>query len=104
MVPYNDIQALIETYKGKYFRFWRYKKPGVSYSYFGEEEVSGPYIDEHCDTGRLVNAYELPDGDLLLCFEDDTSSGVYQDFVKLSEIDLAYSDYDQEDEDGSIDA
>lgn len=98
MVPEYDMQALIEEYKGKIFRYWKYKHPGASYDY-GDGEEPGPYECETCDYGRLVSAVTLPGYDMLLCFEDRLSGGkVYRTFVKLSEIDLAYSENDQEDE------
>lgn len=94
-----DMQAFIEDHKGKIFRYWKYKHPGVSYDY-GDGEEPGPYEDEHCSFGRLISAVTLPGYDLLLCFEDDLSGGkCYRTYVKLSEVDISYSDNDQEDED-----
>ena len=98
MVPANDIYAFIEEYSGKILRYWKYKKPGIVYDY-GDGEEPGPYECETCSYGRLVRAYELPDGDLLLCFEDKgINDGVYQEFFKLSEVNIAYTDYDQEED------
>lgn len=99
MFPENDMHTLIEEYKGKVLRYWKYKRPGVSYDY-GEGEEPGPYENARCEFGRLISAVTLPGYDMLLCFEEDLSSGkLYRTFVKLSEIDMAYSDSDQEDDD-----
>ena len=98
MVPEYDMQALIEEYKGKVFRYWKYKHPGLKYD-FGDGENPGPYVDERCERGRLISAVTLPGYDMLLCFEEELSPGkMYRDFVKLSEVDIAYSDTDQEEE------
>ena len=98
MVFPNDFYAFIEEYTGKILRYWTYKKPGVSYNY-GDREEPGPYESETCLYGRLSKAYALPDGDFLLCFEDKGIGGTaYQEFYKLSEVCIAFTEYDQEDE------
>lgn len=90
------MDRFLEEYKGKVLRFWRYKRPGVKYDYCGEE-ASGPYIDKTCDYGVLQDMYTLPDNDVMVCIENDLSNGdKYREFYKLSEIDLSYSDSDQD--------
>lgn len=89
------MERFLEEYKGKIFRFWRYRRPGVKYEDYGEE-ADGPYITQRCDFGALQDVFTLPDNDMMVCLENDLGDGnKYREFYKLSEIDLVYSETDQ---------
>lgn len=99
MNPEYDMQAFIEEHKDEVFRYWRYKRPGLKYD-SDDDESPGPYVSERCERGRLVSDVTLPGYDMLLCFEEDLGHGeMYRTYIRLSEVDIAYSDTDQEDED-----
>ena len=91
----KTIFDMVRDYKGKIIRYWEYKKPGVEYKY-DYEDYNGPFISAHCDYAQILDAYALPDGDVMLVLGDNDDS--YREFLKLSEIEIAFSPKDQEDE------
>ena len=81
---------------GRVFRYWKYKRPNIPYY----DNENSPYECEECDYGELVDVIVLPNNDVMLAFKTEMSDGkAYINYVKLSEIDMAYSDRDQEDDD-----
>lgn len=84
----------LKKYEGQTFRYWIYKKPGLSYGAFGDADNNSPLVNECADYGRIVEAYVMPDGDVMLGFINDSG---YVEYQKLSDIDLAWSRRDQED-------
>lgn len=85
------------------YRYWVYKRM------FTPEEMEAKYTDQscfeddHCSFGRIVDAVELPDGDVLIGFDSpDRDGSKYEgsiDYYKLSEILLSYCPTDKEDYD-----
>lgn len=95
----TDFETWLHDYGDRIYRYWVYKRM------FTPEEQAGKYIDQSCfedDTaqyGYIKEAIELPDGDILLGFQWPDMDHSYIDYHKLSEIALACSELDMEDED-----
>lgn len=85
------------------YRYWVFKRM------FTPDEQDGKYVDQSCfesDTcylGYIVEAVELPDGDVLLGFEPSDLIGTQFEgaihYYKLSEIRLEYCPADEVDQD-----
>ena len=85
----TKLEDFVRKYSGKTFRVWYRKRPGINYSASSEE----------CEFSTLVGAYEIGSNDWLLALENLLSDGKkYVEFCRLSEIDLNFSDGDQDDE------
>lgn len=77
------------------FRVFRYKH---SYTPYEQRECfadQSPYVSSTADFVLIENAFELPDGDLLL--EVSPFDG-YHEYLKLSEITLERSETDNEED------
>ena len=93
----QSFEEFIAENRGKVFRYWEYKKPGISYD-FGYGEQKGPYVNEECYYAYIVSCVQLPDGDILLGFDEDPKAeNRYIEYRKLSEIELAFASRDQDD-------
>lgn len=95
----TDFETWLSDNQDRVFRYWVYKRM------FTPEEQASQYIDQsiyedpECEHGRIAEAVELPDGDILLGFcgvdmPEDSSAFGYIDYHKLSEISLAYAPRD----------
>ena len=78
------------------FRMWVFKKMFTPYEQeekFSDESV---YEDDTCKFVMIKEMIELPDGDLLIGFQDADSDNLYLEYYKLSEIRLDYCQSDKE--------
>ena len=78
------------------FRMWVFKKMFTPYEQdekFSDESV---YEDDVCKFVMIKELIELPDGDLLIGFQDADSDNLYLEYYKLSEIRLDYCQSDKE--------
>ena len=81
------------------FRMWVFKKMFTPYEQdekFLDESV---YVDDTCKFVIIKEMIELPDGDLLIGFQDADdadSDNLYLKYYKLSEIRLDYCQSDKE--------
>ena len=78
------------------FRMWVFKKMFTPYEQdekFSDESV---YVDDTCKFVMIKELIELPDGDLLIGFQDADSDNLYLEYYKLSEIRLDYRPEDKE--------
>ena len=78
------------------FRMWVFKKMFTPYEQdekFLDESV---YVDDTCKFVMIKELIELPDGDLLIGFQDADSDNLYLEYYKLSEIRLDYCQSDKE--------
>lgn len=89
----KTIFDVVNEYKGKTIRYWQYKKPGLKY-YSDSEEPDSPFVTEMCAYSEIMDAYTLPDGDVLLVLSDN--DGAYREFYKLSELEIAFTEKDNE--------
>lgn len=82
------------------FRLWEYKRMFTPYEQdqkFSDESV---YVNDECDYVRILDVITLPDGDLLLAttYAYSESESSYISYYKLSEISLAKSKRDMEED------
>lgn len=96
----TDLTTWLLDNSDRLYRYWIYKRMWTPYEQeqkFTDESI---YQDDECCFGRIVEAVELPDGDVLLGFADpDCSSFEYVSYYKLSDIEIAYCERDQHEED-----
>ena len=102
---YGDFWTFMHDNDARVYRMWKIKKSWTPW----EQEHCGEFDtnleDATADTVLIREAIELPNGDVLLGVQvvdddyDDTldmsPEEVYMEYVKLSEIELAYSPVDQ---------
>ena len=106
---WGDIHTwLSDVGEERVLRMWIFKKMFTPYEQdekFLDESV---YVDDTCKFVMIKELIELPDGDLLIGFQeaDDTDSdNLYLEYYKLSEIRLDYCQNDKESlEDESLDS
>ena len=80
------------------FRLWEYKRMFTPYEQEQKFIDESPYVDDKCNHIRVLDVITLPDGDLLLVTTGAYDDGTYISYYKLSEISLAKSDKDMEEE------
>lgn len=92
---WGDIHTwLSDVGEERVFRMWVFKKMFTPYEQdekFSDESV---YIDDTCKFVMIKEIIELPDGDLLIGFQDTDSDIEYLEYLKLSEIRLDYNPND----------
>lgn len=87
----------LEVHKDDCFRYWVHKMGFTPYEI--EEKFSDQswLEDDECSYGYIVDYVVLPDNDILLGLSEDKDGG-YISYYKLSAIDLALCEKDNEDE------
>ena len=97
---WGDIHTwLSDVGQERVFRMWIFKKMFTPYEQdekFSDESV---YVDDICKYVMIKELIELPDGDLLIGFQDTDdidSDNLYLKYYKLSEIRLDYCQNDNE--------
>ena len=94
---WGDIHTwLSDVGEERVFRMWVFKKMFTPYEQdekFSDESV---YVDDICKFVMIKELIELPDGDLLIGFQDVDNDNKYLEYFKLSEIRLDYRPEDKE--------
>ena len=97
---WGDIHTwLSDEAEDRVFRMWVFKRMFTPYEQeekFSDESV---YVDDTCKFVIIKELIELPDGDLLIGFQDADdadSDNLYLEYYKLSEIRLDYRPEDKE--------
>lgn len=80
------------------FRIWEYKRMFTPYEQEQKFLDESLYVNDECDFVRICDVITLPDGDLLLATTDAYDNTKYISYYKLSEISLAKSEKDMEEE------
>lgn len=80
------------------FRLWEYKRMFTPYEQAEKFSDESLYVNDECDHVRILDVIALPDGDLLLATTYAYGDGKYISYYKLSEISLAKSEKDMEEE------
>lgn len=80
------------------FRLWEYKRMFTPYEQAEKFSDESLYTNDECDHVRILDVIALPDGDLLLATTYAYGDGKYISYYKLSEISLAKSEKDMEEE------
>ena len=85
-----DFKAWLVQHTNTIFRYWfRARTPILG-------DIESETVNVKAYFGRIVDAVELPDGDVLLAFDDAGETCGYFEYHRLSEINLAIADIDQE--------
>lgn len=79
------------------FRFWQLKRIFTPFEQDVKDEYQSIYEEEVCKKVHILDAIDLPDGDVLLAVHDIEQLPNYIEYYKLSNVDLARSDLDKED-------
>ena len=90
----TDFETWVMDNSERIYRYWVYKRMFTPYEMdqkFSDESV---YEDVTCSFGRIKEVVELPDGDIMLGFEDpeipEDAECYNLKYHKLSEISLMY--------------
>ena len=89
---------LLDYGYNRIFRMWKYKRMFTPYQQQKAFSDESQYVDDVATFIKIKEAIELPDGDIMIGYvfcEPEISE--YMEYVRLSEIDLAYSPSDEED-------
>ena len=78
------------------FRMWVFKKMFTPYEQDENFLDDSVYVDDTCKYVMIKELIELPDGDLLIGFQDTDSDNLYLEYYKLSEIRLDYYQNDKD--------
>jgi len=100
----TDFETWLHDNSDRIYRYWVYKKMFTPYEQDQKFIDESCFVDNKCEYGIIREAIELPDGDILIGFIDphtreDSHAYGYINYYKLSEITLAHSPRDMEDED-----
>lgn len=79
------------------FRLWQLKRMFTPFEQDAKDEYQSIYEEEVCKKVHILDAIDLPDGDVLLAVHDIEQCHNYIEYYKLSNVDLARSDLDKED-------
>lgn len=78
------------------FRLWQLKRIFTPFEQDIKDEYQSIYEEDICKKVHILDAIDLPDGDVLLAVHDIELDDNYIQYYKLSSIDLAKSDIDKE--------
>ena len=94
---WGDIHTwLSDVGEERVFRMWVFKKMFTPYEQDENVLDDNVYVDDTCKYVMIKELIELPDGDLLIGFQDADSDNLYLEYYKLSEIRLDYCQSDKE--------
>lgn len=101
-VPSKKLQNfnkwLNDITKDKVFRMWVYKRMFTPYEQQEAFSDQSEFVNEEVFFIKLREAVTLPNGDILIEYTfADGSDSTYMEYAKLSEIKLAYSERDNND-------
>lgn len=91
----EDFKEWVEAHKDTSFRYWVHKRIFTPYEVEEKFEDQCCTESDTCEYGYIVEYTVLPDNDILLGLSESKDAG-YISYYKLSAIDLAYSDSDNE--------
>lgn len=96
----TDFETWLLDFGDRIYRYWVYKRMFTPYEIENKFKDESVYEDDVCEFGRIKEAIELPDGDILLGFEDpeipQDASYYNLKYHRLSEISLACYPSDME--------
>ena len=94
---WGDIHTwLSDVGEERVFRMWIFKKMFTPYEQDENVLDDSVYVDDTCKYVMIKELIELPDGDLLIGFQDIDNDNLYLEYYKLSEIRLDYCQSDKE--------
>ena len=89
------MKEFIERNKGKRFRYWIRKRMWTPYEMELKDKYQSDLEDEEAEYGYLVEAVDLG-YDWLIGITEDNPEPDHVHYYKLSEIEFAYSESDQD--------
>ena len=98
---YEDIWMFLDVNERRIFRMWRYKTYWNPYEEKNCSEFDSCYMDDECSYIIIREVIPLPGNDFLLGVEYINNEDIvdnapdYVEYVRFSEIDLAYAKSDQ---------
>ena len=97
----TDFTTWLLDNNGRIYRYWVYKRMFTPAEQEAKWSDQSCYECDECFYGRIEEAVELPDGDVLIGFASPACDGTRHEgaleYYKLSEIQLAYYPADAED-------
>ena len=84
----GDIWTWLQDTEVRVLRYWVYKRVFTPLEQEKKYVDQSEYEDSYCKKGIIRECVQLPDGDLLIGFQN------YIEYYKLSEIRLAYNPED----------
>ena len=91
----NSFETWVEAHKDVSFRYWVHKIMFTPYEQEEKFEDQCCTESDTCEYGYIVEYTVLPDNDVLIGFSEVKNSG-YVSYHKLSTIELAHSNKDNE--------
>lgn len=91
----HSFEAWVEAHKNTCFRYWVHKIMFTPYEEDLKDEFQCCTDLEDASYGYIVDYTILPDNDILVGLSEDKEGG-YISYYKLSALDLAVSDTDQD--------
>jgi hypothetical protein len=90
------MKEFFKKHQDHVLRYWERKRMWTPYDMECKDPEQLEYGDVECNYGYMVEVYDIGN-DWLIGFSE-TREATYVEYHKLSDIELAYSDSDQEDE------
>ena len=88
------MQKFFEEHKNDVLRYWECKRMWTPYDMECKDPYQSEYVNDECSFGYMVEIYDLGN-DWLIGFSSNKESK-YVEYLKLSNIAIAYSAIDQE--------
>ena len=92
-----NLETFIGKNEGKLFRYWLVKRNYTPYEWEKKDDCQSELIDDECSYGYFVDCINLGYDHLIGITEDSRDNG-YVSYHKLSLLDFAYCEKDQEEE------
>lgn len=89
------MKNFVEKKKNKKFRYWLKKRMWTPYEMDKKDPCQSDLEDEECSYGYIVDVADLG-YDWLIGISEDSADLDYVQYYKLSELDLAISERDQD--------
>lgn len=90
-----NFSDFVNNNKNKIFRYWLRKTMWTPYEMELKDPDQSGLVDEECSYGYFVDCVDLG-YDWLVGISEDNPNGEYVSYHKLSELDFAYSELDQD--------
>ena len=95
-MDYKCLNSFKDKYENKIFRYWVYKKNTDTNT--NGNLILSPYESDLCFYGIIEEIFSLPNGDVLIAFQDPDADFKCLNYYKLSEIRLQYNSNDNEEQ------
>ena len=90
-----EFKEWVESHKNDCFRYWIKKELFTPYEIDLKDEYQCLTENDECMYGYIVEFVLLPDNDVMIALSEDVN-GAYRTYYKLSRLDLALCNKDNE--------